>query len=158
MTESKKHDQEKLAGLRHVPRAAMLRAIAGTAHNLNPHPEHFSVGVAHLAFCWDGVLSPSYAPQLVRIAGPALEMGANKYGAYNFAITGFKVSRLLDACARHLLCLGGTSEAPIISPNDPESGLPHTCHAAAMLLFAFECSLHADLADHSAPKERKLCR
>ncbi len=158
MTESKKNDSEKLAGLRHVPRAAMARAIAGVTRDMAVHPEHYVVGEAYLALLWDGTLAPTYARVLARIAAPALQFGAAKYGPGNYALTGFPVSRLLDAAARHLLCLGGPAFAPVISPLDPESGLHHAVHAAAMVLFAFECSLHADLNDCPVLQNRKLCR
>jgi hypothetical protein len=153
-----KRDAGKLAGLIHTPRECFAIAAAERrAAFSQPEGLHMLATEAFLGLAWDDCIAPQLMAHLVTGAAPALDFGARKYSPGNYAITGFPVTRTLDAAARHLLCLSGPADAPLLSERDPESGLPHVFHACAMLLFAAECSRFTSLHDLNIPKERLLC-
>lgn len=60
-------------------------------------------------------------------AARVLNFGADKYGRYNF-MGGFKRTRLIAACFRHLYAYTWGED------KDPESGLSHLGHALCCLL------------------------
>ena len=60
--------------------------------------------------------------------GNVLRFGANKYHDHNWR-NGFKYSRLIAACFRHLLALMRGEDI------DPESGLHHTLHLSCSVMF-----------------------
>ena len=71
------------------------------------------------------------------------EFGSKKYSRDNWK-KGFKISRSLAACLRHIFShLRGETK-------DPESGLPHLWHAACSL----EHAIH-DLANHPENDDRE---
>ena len=60
--------------------------------------------------------------------GNVLKFGANKYADHNWR-RGFKFSRLIAACFRHLLAIMRGEDI------DPESGLPHVDHLSCSVMF-----------------------
>ena len=75
-----------------------------------------------------GALDPGSLMTLAKVAG----FGANKYSRGNF-LKGYAWSLSFDAMMRHMLAFQMGED------NDPESGLPHTAHAAwhALTLTAY---------------------
>lgn len=76
-----------------------------------------------------GALDPAALMSVAEVAG----FGNSKYARYNYA-RGYDWSLSYDALQRHLHAFWGGED------NDPESGLPHTAHAAwhclALLCFS----------------------
>lgn len=62
-------------------------------------------------------------PEVIEMLGEIYTYGSHKYGANNWE-KGFEEGRLLAAARRHDLAL---AKGEML---DPESGLPHTAHAA----------------------------
>ena len=60
--------------------------------------------------------------------GDVLRFGATKYSDNNWRL-GFKFSRLIAACFRHLLAIMRSEDI------DPESGLPHVDHLGCSVMF-----------------------
>ncbi len=60
--------------------------------------------------------------------GYVLKFGADKYADHNWR-RGFKFSRLIAACFRHLLAIMRGEDV------DPESGLPHVHHLSCSVMF-----------------------
>ena len=70
-----------------------------------------------------------------------MAFGAEKYGRHNWC-GGIQHSRLVDAAMRHLIAYAGGEDL------DPESGLPHTDHAAASInMLRGNQRLHPELDD-----------
>ena len=67
-------------------------------------------------------------PEFLEDLGYVLKSGAVKYNDHNWR-NGFKWSRLIGACFRHLLAIMRGEN------NDLESGLPHTAHLSACVMF-----------------------
>lgn len=74
----------------------------------------------------------SVKPQLVLMPPVAeekicevLKFGADKYGAWNFRLTGVEMSTYVSAIKRHLAAVHRGEWI------DPESGVPHLAHIAA---------------------------
>ena len=89
-------------------------------------------------------LSPIALEKLSQV----LTFGAKKYEAHNWR-KGFKWSRLISACFRHLYAwMSGDTY-------DKETGLSHLAHAMCCLMFLLEFEdTHKELDDrYSAPKE-----
>ena len=66
-----------------------------------------------------GAVDPVSLLELAAVAG----YGADKYERFNY-LKGFEWSLSMDALFRHVLAFWAGED------NDPESGLPHTAHAA----------------------------
>lgn len=63
------------------------------------------------------------------LVGKVLAFGAQKYGAWNWAESGFPYHRLVDAAMRHLAAFVVGDDI------DEESDLPHLAHALCCILF-----------------------
>ena len=67
-------------------------------------------------------------PEWLEGIGEVLKFGAIKYADHNWR-KGFKYSRLIGACLRHLLAIMRREDI------DPESGLPHVNHLSCSVMF-----------------------
>ena len=85
-------------------------------------------------------------PALSIFAAKALELGAKKYGPYNWRQNRVLRSIYIEAAMRHLLAaLDGED-------SDPESGLPHEAHAAACMAILLDAKENGNLIeDRPAP-------
>ena len=83
--------------------------------------------------------------------GKVFTFGANKYGENNWR-GGFKWTRLISACLRHVFAFLRGEDL------DEESGLSHIAHAAACLLMLLELYYtRKDLDDrHKYEKEEQV--
>lgn len=90
-------------------------------------------------------ISPIFMEQLSRV----LTFGAKKYAAHNWR-SGFKWSRVLSACFRHIYAwMGGQDK-------DPETGISHLAHAACCLMFLLEFEeTHRELDDRWKPEVKE---
>ena len=74
------------------------------------------------------LLSPWFTEDIAKV----LTIGAKKYAVDNWKIVPNARQRYSDALLRHINAyLKGEQ-------NDPETGLPHLCHAACNLMFLYE--------------------
>lgn len=81
-------------------------------------------------------------PETVTIYGClGLLDGALKYGRSNYREAGVKASIYIDACKRHLNAWFEGED------NDPDSGLPHFCHALACIAILIEAKTKGNLTD-----------
>lgn len=70
-----------------------------------------------------------------------MELGAKKYGPYNWRSKAIKLMVYAHAALRHLFSwIGGET-------NDPESGEPHLAHAAACCLIALDARATGNAVD-----------
>lgn len=67
--------------------------------------------------------------------------GALKYGRSNWRESGVRVSIYIDACRRHLAAYFEGEDT------DPDSGLPHLCHALACLAIIVDAGNSGKLTD-----------
>ncbi len=93
-------------------------------------------------------ISPIFMEQLSRV----LTFGAKKYTAHNWR-SGFKWSRVLSACFRHIYAwMGGQDK-------DPETGISHLAHAACCLMFLLEFEeTHRELDDRWKPETKEIVK
>lgn len=69
-----------------------------------------------------------FVPHALKIlAAPAMALGANKYGPYNWRTKAVKLSVYLESIDRHLAAFADRQDI------DPESGASHLSHVAACL-------------------------
>lgn len=70
-----------------------------------------------------------------------MELGAKKYGAYNWRSKAIRLMVYAHAALRHIFSwIGGET-------NDPESGEPHLAHAAACCLIALDARATGNAVD-----------
>lgn len=71
-----------------------------------------------------------------------MELGAVKYGPYNWRSNKILLMTYAHAALRHIFAwIGGES-------NDPESGQPHLAHAAACMLIALDAMATGNAVDN----------
>lgn len=80
-------------------------------------------------------------------AAQALAFGAKKYSMHNFK-GGIQMSRLVDACMRHLLAYMDNEDT------DKESGLSHLDHALACVSMAKYMEINKPEMDNRFNKEK----
>lgn len=81
-------------------------------------------------------------PALVIAASDALQLGAEKYGPYNWRDYPVQLMTYLEAAMRHLLAYQDGQDL------DPESGKSHLSHAAACLAIVLDCLESGTLVDN----------
>lgn len=78
---------------------------------------------------------------LVEAVARVMELGAKKYGAYNWRSKAVKKMVYVHAALRHLMAwVGGQS-------TDPESGESHLAHVAACMLIVLDAEAHGKAID-----------
>jgi dATP/dGTP diphosphohydrolase len=68
-------------------------------------------------------------------------LGAKKYGPYNWRDYSVRYTVYLEAAMRHIMSALDGEEI------DPESGQPHTAHAAACMLIVLDAATTGNLVD-----------
>lgn len=71
----------------------------------------------------------------------AMELGAAKYGPYNWREKEVRLSVYLEAAMRHLMAKQDGEDL------DPESGAPHEAHAAACMMIVLDAAAGGQLID-----------
>lgn len=69
-----------------------------------------------------------------------LQSGADKYGAWNWRLSGVEAATYISAIKRHLAAIHSGEW------NDPESGKPHIAHIAASASIMLDAEHHGRLA------------
>ncbi len=83
-------------------------------------------------------------PALVKIA-MVMGLGAKKYGPYNWREKKVRYTVYLEAALRHIYSALDGEEI------DPESGQPHTAHAAACMAILLDAQATGNLIDDRPP-------
>lgn len=86
------------------------------------------------------------------LAGRVMEVGAGKYGAYNWAEAGVVASVYYDAMRRHLDAWWGGQD------DDPETGVSHLAHVIACAAIALDCDLIGNLEDDRPAASTSVAR
>jgi len=82
-----------------------------------------------------------FPPAAIIYGSRVMELGAKKYGPYNWREKHVKHSIYLEAAMRHILqALDGAKE-------DPESGMPHEAHALACMAIILDAKANSNLVD-----------
>jgi hypothetical protein len=84
-------------------------------------------------------------PALMLYVSKVMELGAAKYGAYNFREKAVRHSIYIEAAMRHLMALQDGQ------PLDPESGQPHEAHVAACMGIILDARSLGKLVDDLPP-------
>lgn len=84
-------------------------------------------------------------PTAMVIESVVMELGAKKYGQYNWRVTDVRATVYLDAAYRHLTKWFDGEE------NDPESGVSHLAHARACLGILIDAGATGHLMDDRPP-------
>ena len=77
-------------------------------------------------------------------ASKVMELGANKYGPYNWRSNAVKEQVYIDAAMRHLMLAESGEDA------DPESGQPHYAHVIACMLILLDAGMVGNRIDDRA--------
>lgn len=80
-------------------------------------------------------------PALLLYVSRVMELGATKYGPYNWRGNKVRYSIYIEAAMRHLMCALDGEEI------DPESGMPHMAHAAACAGIVLDAKATGNLVD-----------
>jgi len=80
-------------------------------------------------------------PALMLYTSRVMELGASKYGAFNWRKNKVMHSIYIEAAMRHLLCIIDGEEI------DPESGMPHMAHVAACAGIVLDAKATGNLID-----------
>lgn len=80
-------------------------------------------------------------PALVIYTSRVMALGAAKYGPYNWREKKVKLSVYIEAAMRHLMALFDGEDT------DPESGMPHSAHAAACMGIILDALATGNLID-----------
>lgn len=83
------------------------------------------------------VLMPPAAEEMIC---QVLQSGADKYGAWNWRLSGVEAATYISAIKRHLAAIHSGEW------NDPESGKPHIAHIAASASIMLDAEHHGRLA------------
>lgn len=101
----------------------------------------------------DAALNPKHAAGAARpnyrhvpasglyAVGKVMDLGAAKYGPFNWRSTGLCLQTYIDAIRRHTDALAGGQNI------DPESGESHMAHVAACALLVLDCIDRRNLVD-----------
>lgn len=84
-------------------------------------------------------------PALAISAAPAMELGARKYGPYNWRTKAVRLTVYLGAIERHVAAYKDGQDT------DPESGYSHLGHAAACLAIIADAKAIGKLIDDRPP-------
>lgn len=84
-------------------------------------------------------------PALQILAEPAMRLGAEKYGPYNWREKGVRLTVYLAAIDRHLAAFKDRQD------KDPESGWSHLSHVAACLAIIADAGAIGKLTDDRPP-------
>jgi hypothetical protein len=82
-----------------------------------------------------------FPPAAIIFGSRVMELGAKKYGPYNWRSKAVKHSIYLEAALRHILqALDGEKK-------DPDSGVPHEAHALSCMAIILDAMAHGNMID-----------
>lgn len=84
-------------------------------------------------------------PSALAAEGRVMQLGASKYGAYNWSESGVSASVYYDAAMRHLMQWYTGEDI------DPESGQPHLAHVRACMAIIIDAAA-LGMLDDDRPK------
>lgn len=80
-------------------------------------------------------------PSAIVLASKVMELGAHKYGPYNWRDTWVDETVYIQAALRHLLAAADGQDT------DPESGQPHYAHVMACMAILIDAKTTGNLTD-----------